>query len=209
MRTLCFLLISLGTMFGQSAPVTLKVYPTNVFATNTSDKYVSFLTFKTRDVGWTTDMPETEHPIDFLFRSLIPPGGNLQVAGKSTVGLTQSINGGPEQPVTMPPYESARLVFVEFSDGTTWGTPTDFTNQQLRLRKPKVDFYNRVLAAFHTGGQAGFTTALQGELQAGIPKVRAAAQHLLTVQEDSGTQAAVTLVQGKLANVRDHTNLVK
>jgi|HubBroStandDraft_6_1064221.scaffolds.fasta_scaffold87049_5 hypothetical protein len=208
MRTFCFLLISLGTMLGQSAPITLKVYPTDIYATNTSNKSVSFVTFRSKTAGMHAD-EKTEHPLDFLFRSLIPPGASLKVAGSNTVGLTQRINGGPEQPYIMPPYESATLVFVEFSDGTTWGTPDDFTNQQLALRKPKVDFYNRVLAAFDTGGQASFTSALKDEVQTGIRQLRGEARMLLTVQEDSGTQAAVTRVQGKLATVQDHMNLVK
>jgi hypothetical protein len=114
-----------GVAAAQKAPATIKLSPAEIYMTNRSAKeiiaYVLIYASKTAN-GSLSD--------DYYFKpqGIVPAG-------------TPNVNDA------LPPeatgFSAAKLLFVQFADGTTWGDPR-FAAEMLALRQSERDFLNRV-----------------------------------------------------------------
>ncbi|SRR6266851_3748419 len=178
MKTLSLLLILLATVAASAqtakVPATLEVTPTMIMATNTSTQEIIAVVIRSPagGSGWSAVISH-----DFYFKQGITPTEATAVDAHDD-GRT---------------YISAELLFVQFADGSTWGDST-LAADLLARRKPQKDFLENVLLAYQSQGEQAFVDQLQQEKE-----FRGLATHLLDIQKQSGTAAAVDVVKDRLA----------
>src|ERR1700747_1024722 len=131
--SLTLLLVPVWTLAQE--PVLLTVAMNHVTATNTSSKSISLIALKVNfDVPFTDitrhDVTEVVH--DFLFTGALTPQSEAEVLHPDKMRDEKLPNSKAV---------SAKLIYVQMVDGTTWGSTDDFINMRMALRKPVLDFY--------------------------------------------------------------------
>ena len=114
---------------------------------------------------------------DYFFHVPIGPGVRTEIAhyGEDVGTLTEyadvpavDSNGkliftAPDTPKMV--HKLAQITFVQWVDGTTWGTASNGTIQGMAKRKMRLDSLHRWLTAYQSGGESGFVAALQAETE--------------------------------------------
>jgi len=202
MRTIKFLLsltlLSTPVWVLAQEPVLLTVAMNHVTATNTSPKSISLIALKVNyDVPFSdmTRHDTTEVVHDFLFTGALTPQSEAEVLHPDKL-LAEKL---PQAKAV-----SAKLVFVQMVDGTTWGATDKFIDMRMALRKPILDFYRHALSAYSTAGVA----ALKDVLNAEDGPARGKAGFVNRVLVNAGEQAAVENIRTSLANASAHSSLI-
>jgi hypothetical protein len=195
--SLTLLLVPVWTLAQE--PVLLTVAMNHVTATNTSSKSISLIALKVNfDVPFTDitrhDVTEVVH--DFLFTGALTPQSEAEVLHPDKMRDEKLPNSKAV---------SAKLIYVQMVDGTTWGSTDDFINMRMALRKPVLDFYKHALSAYSTAGVA----ALKDVLNAENGPARGKADLVNRVLIGAGGQAAVENIRTSLANASAHPNLIQ
>jgi hypothetical protein len=195
--SLTLLLVPVWTLAQE--PVLLTVAMNHVTATNTSSKSISLIALKVNfDVPFTDitrhDVTEVVH--DFLFTGALTPQSEAEVLHPDKMRDEKLPNSKAV---------SAKLIYVQMVDGTTWGSTDDFINMRMALRKPVLDFYKHALSAYSTAGVA----ALKDVLNAENGPARGKADLVNRVLIGAGEQAAVENIRTSLANASAHPNLIQ
>jgi hypothetical protein len=195
---LTFLFVPAWTLAQE--PALLTVAMNHVTATNTSSKSISLIALKVNfDVPFANgevrhDVTEVVH--DFLFTGALTPQSEAEV-----------LHADKMRDEILPTSKavSAKLIYVEMVDGTTWGSTDEFVNMRMALRKPVLDFYKHALSAYSTAG----VEALKGVLNAENGPARGKADFVNRVLITAGEQAAVENIKTSLANASAHPNLIQ
>ena len=104
---------------------------------------------------------------------------------------------------TLPPTLQARVLWVQFADGTEWGDHTAGIGV-LMNRKAYRDFMAQVVNTYSTGGDAlALITSTKQNDQAN-PMVIAMATHFLDLSKSGKWAMVIQHIQGKLANAAKH-----
>jgi hypothetical protein len=101
--------------------------------------------------------------------------------------------GRTEPEHTEPPQATARLEFVQFADGSTWGDP-DSANQTLEFRKETLTELNVLQKVYRSGGEQAFTEELSKP--SFFPAINAL-KHVCSEKNDPGclVDAMIRVVQ--------------
>jgi hypothetical protein len=200
--TLIALLALSGTVLAKDSPLKLTVASdgSNVMAVNASSKYITFVALDVTISIKFTDQTRIDHMTqlhDLIAKPSFPPGGQLEVVHHDPDLLEKLPNAK---------YTDAQVTFVEFADGSTWGTPSESVKGALARRKIMLDFYGHALNAFSTGGESALTELLQKEAATGGYSA-SKARFLLGRKEESGVQVVVEYLQNHINAARRHANL--
>jgi hypothetical protein len=168
--------ILVGTVFAQTAPITLNLSSGHLVAKNTSSKEVIAFVIQ---YDSKKQAPNNTLAHDFYFK----PHG---VAPAELRGLNDDL------PSEAGDVTRAKLLFTQSVDGSIWGDSTAAA-EMLSQRGPMKQFYQAALASYEQQGEAAFLDRLNQETE-----FRGHAMHLLQVQKQAGTQAAVNMVKERL-----------
>ena len=139
MKTLCLLISLASASLAQTTdPVILEPERTLATATNASAKEIIYIEVK---VTSGTPIPVTSYNSrDFFFGYGFGPA--------------ETINMVPE----LPENAKAQVTFVQFADGSTWGkVDCPKSAEDLRMREPKLKFYEGLLALMRTEASRHWT----------------------------------------------------
>jgi len=200
MKTLCLLISLASASLAQTTdPVILEPERTLATATNASAKEIIYIEVK---VTSGTPIPVTSYNSrDFFFGYGFGPA--------------ETINMVPE----LPENAKAQVTFVQFADGSTWGkVDCPKSAEDLRMREPKLKFYEGLLAAYAHGGEPALDAVLNAQIKAArrplyapvqigdatsfetrVTQVLAgAAAGLLRIKEQAGTGWVLTRLRHKV-----------
>lgn len=200
--------VSLLAQDQTGAPLHLEENPHSINATNISTKpivFVAIATVLSANAPAKSAMLSTH---DWVFKSMMAPGEMREVVHPQSDDATITGPDGKQAPLPPPPaYGKSSVVFVQFADGTTWGTPNDHINHLLAARKGKLQFFDDLLAAYTSAGDSGFASRLKSELES-AGQWRTPAGHLLRMHDDSGSDAAIRELRQLVNNGHARTNLM-
>ena len=176
----------------QAPPVRIMVSDADAQATNISSKEIVLLevmvSIKVSADGTTLTQPGHPAVHDFYFK----PGGMApgDIAEIARPGEGQTI-------------AAAKLVFVQFADGTTWGkdpeNPGDSAIEMAMSNRQELRaFYEAAITAYYGQGEQAFLDCLNQNLKQHKLQVGGYARQFLQIQKDSGTAAAVAQIQKRL-----------
>ena len=187
MKTLSILLLVVSGAWAQTqAPLKITIHDTHADATNIGSKEIVLVVVNLSK----KDNPDHVYAHDYFFK----PGG-------MPPGDTEEIIHPEDAPIT-----NVQLLMVQYADGSTWGqvpgaldrgegamTMKDVADSRASL----LPFYKNAIAAYNQQGEQGFLTFLSN-----VPKedgdAKGAAIRFLRVQKQSGTAAAVDMIQQRL-----------
>lgn len=174
MKYLLVTLLLLGSLVAQT-PAVFTVHPTGIDMQNASSKEILFVSLRVTLVDGRSGF-QTH---DYYFERVLSPGNSIEV-----------VHDDPN----WEPYAKADLQYVQFTDGTSWGTADDHVMTVLAGRKAKLDFLNRIMGAFSTGGESALSDALIKETE--YPK---GARYLKSMLDKGGSAAVISMIQDCLA----------
>jgi hypothetical protein len=210
--TLLMILLASALSFPQTTdPVILELRRSSATAVNASAKEIVYIAVKV-----TTERPRLPPQYSYSARDFF--------FSESGLGPTETMEIVHDEPANEP-YAKVQLTFVQFADGSTWGEADEFSAETLKLRKPKVDFCERALAAYSRGGAPALTAQLESESRFFIAEVRAGdvispeddvkqhlageAKGLLRIQEQAGTEAVLKKLRHKVAAAQSRQATMK
>lgn len=207
MKTLTLCVLSLASLaWGQSAPVSLDISAGTIMATNLSSQPI--VDIEVQYVGHTIPLSATRTANvvsyfnhDMLFKTPIGPGQRWEAVHYVEENAPYAASGyqvvldDNHMPVldshgvpTVTPIQT-HVTFLQYADGTTWGTPHIRTQAVLGKRKDRVTAMHTWLSAYQVGGSTGFLSALNAETNFGADAMKIAQQ----VQAGAGDKAASDL----------------
>jgi hypothetical protein len=134
-------------------------YDGQATATNLTEKGICLLALRVKASGLIrSELSETGFHDFFFAKSLLAPGNSQKIS----VGVApQGTVGGNITPKAAPPDAVAnlKLLFVQFSDGSTWGDST-VAAKTLKDRQAAFDAMKSLLATYQLKGEKEFITEL-------------------------------------------------
>lgn len=181
-------LLALAAVAQTPAPVSLVVSPATVQATNVSSKEIALFTVlvSTQASGY----PNPDYPAahDFYFK----PGG-------FSVGDIHEVarSGSDKETIT-----AAKLLYVQFADGTSWGNGDDRATKGVLQKRPALrTFYSEAISDYQNGGEQAFIDCLKKTQWPAEGK----ALYFIRVQQQSGTSEAVAQIQLRLTTANSRS----
>jgi hypothetical protein len=202
----CICLFLAIAALAQSAPVKLKISDGMIEAVNTSAQPI--VEIEVQVVGRTAGVGNlvfhSNH--DFFFKTPLAPGAIWEVVHYLKENVPYQASGetivlGPDSKPILDEQGNPKLVpvkteatFVQYADGSTWGTPNERTVASMAKRHDRLVAAHAWLAAYRNGGLTAFSQALAGE-----PKFKAEAAMIQNQVKLGGEESAVKLLESKLA----------
>jgi hypothetical protein len=194
MKTLGILLLLASTVFGQNAitdtsdagcPLRLSGSTTALSGLNVSSKEILFYAV---DLGG-----DHTYRRDYYFkRAGIQPGATENIVSAS-VGK-------------YPVIPQAKVQYVQFVDGTSWGDYNAATTL-LEVRPVLLGLFNQLITAYNMGGETGVVQLLNGLLadKTQVANVHGMATHFLLADQSNGIAGVIFDLNKRVAAAESHS----
>lgn len=168
-------------------PLSLTVHPASIEGSNDSHKVVILVAIRYTTNFYTGD-ESTLDVHDYYFKpDDIAPGGRVE--------LVHSVDAGK--------ITHAKLIYVQFIDGTSWGDiqSEPMIIEGLSHRTDLAAFYRRILAAGVLGANDEVRAAASDDSE---HRLRVHARWLLGVEAEAGVQAMLDKAKARMDNAIRH-----
>jgi hypothetical protein len=123
--------------------------------------------------------------------------------GGFTPGATQVITEWPSDTPKLPDTLQAKVLYVQFVDGTEWGDHSA-GEKLLQSRQGSLQFMSNLIAAYNKGGEAAFMTLLNQTHENSTDMVWGMSVHFLKMKTEMGMAGVLQHIQMKLASAAKH-----
>jgi len=178
----------------ETCPISLKVTRTSIDATNVSSKAVVLIGVQV------TDTNASSVSGDDLYFKPLAAGDTYNLASAS-----------PDPNEAVPSIVSAKVVVVQFADGTTCGDSSLLQTEFADMMEGRVvarEFYKDAISAYDMGGDwelVSFLTKAKKSRPPNtdpaygpLPNLHSLGSSYLRIQQTSGSRAAISQIQSRL-----------